>query len=85
MSESFPAEAEAVIAGLRAQIAQRDVVIEQLLERFAGLEAQLGKNSKNSSQPPSSDNTRSPAPTAFVAAQDRAQSQQADRSARRPA
>ena len=56
MSESFPAEAEAVIESLRAQVVQRDVVIEQLLERVAALEARMGKNSKNSSQPPSSDN-----------------------------
>lgn len=44
-----------MIATLRAQVAQRDAVIEQLLERVAALEARLGKNSKNSSQPPSSD------------------------------
>lgn len=56
MSESFPAEAEAVIESLRAQVVQRDAVIEALLERVALLEARLGKNSKNSSQPPSSDN-----------------------------
>jgi transposase len=56
VSESFSAEAEAVIASLRAQVVQRDAVIEQLLERVAALEARLGKNSKNSSQPPSSDN-----------------------------
>lgn len=56
MSESFSAEAEVVIAALRVQVAQRDAVIEQLLERVAALEARLGKNSKNSSQPPSSDN-----------------------------
>jgi transposase len=56
VSESFSAEAEAVIESLRAQIVQRDAVIEQLLERVAGLEARMGKNSKNSSQPPSSDN-----------------------------
>jgi transposase len=56
VSESFPAEAEAVIESLRAQVVQRDAVIEQLLERVTVLEARLGKNSKNSSQPPSSDN-----------------------------
>jgi len=45
-----------VIESLRAQVVQRDAVIEQLLERVTALEARLGKNSKNSSQPPSSDN-----------------------------
>jgi transposase len=45
-----------VIAALRAQIAERDVVIASLLARVDALEARLGKNSKNSSQPPSSDN-----------------------------
>lgn len=56
MPESFSAEAEAVIASLRAELEQRDAVIEQLLERVAALEARLGKNSSNSSKPPSSDN-----------------------------
>jgi transposase len=56
VSESFPAEAEAVIEALRAQVAQRDTVIAELLERVAALEARVGKDSKNSSQPPSADN-----------------------------
>jgi transposase len=56
VAESFSAEAEAVIASLRAQVVQRDAVIEQLLERVAMLEARLGTNSRNSSQPPGSDN-----------------------------
>lgn len=63
MSESFSAAADAVIAGLRAELAQRDrvlaerdAVIESLMARVADLEARLGKNSKNSSKPPSSDN-----------------------------
>lgn len=55
-SGSFSVEAEAVIESLRAQVAQRDTVIEALLERVTALEARLGKNSRNSSQPPSSDN-----------------------------
>jgi transposase len=72
VSEPFSAEAEAVIASLRAELAQRDgviaqreVVIEQLLERVAVLEARSGKNSKNSSKPPSTDNpfTKPTAPT----------------------
>lgn len=45
-----------VIESLRAQVAQRDAVIEALLERVAALEERLGKSSRNSSQPPSSDN-----------------------------
>lgn len=45
-----------MIDSLREQVAQRDAVIEALLERIASLEARLGKNSKNSSKPPSSDN-----------------------------
>jgi transposase len=56
VSESFSVEAEAVIAGLRAQVVERDAVIEQLLVRVADLEARLDRNSRNSSQPPSSDN-----------------------------
>jgi len=56
VSESFPAEAEAVIESLRVQVAQRDEVIGQLLARVDALEARLEKNSKNSSQPPSRDN-----------------------------
>jgi len=53
-----------VIAGLRAQVAQRDAVIAALLARVEALEARLGKNSTNSSAPPSSDNpfTKKPAP-----------------------
>lgn len=64
MLEPFPAEAVALIESLRAQVAQRDVVIGQLLERVAGLEARVGRNSRNSSAPPSSDNpfTKKPAP-----------------------
>lgn len=63
MSELFSPEAEAVIAALRAQLtqrdralAERDAVIEALLARIEALEARLGKSSKNSSKPPSSDN-----------------------------
>lgn len=56
MSEPFSAAAEVVIARLQAQVAERDVLIESLVARVAELEARLGKNSQNSSQPPSSDN-----------------------------
>lgn len=45
-----------MIASLQAQVVQRDLVIEGLLERVTALEERLGKNSKNSSKPPSSDN-----------------------------
>ena len=45
-----------MIAALRAQLDERDAVIASLTARVADLEARLGKNSKNSSQPPSSDN-----------------------------
>nr|WP_067442099.1 IS66 family transposase [Nocardioides jensenii] len=52
-----------MIASLREQIAQRDralaerdAVIASLLGRVEALEARLGKNSSNSSKPPSSDN-----------------------------
>jgi transposase len=45
-----------VIAALRAQVAERDAVIEALLVRVEALEARLGKSSKNSSKPPSTDN-----------------------------
>lgn len=44
-----------MIAALRVQVAERDAVIVSLLARVEALEARLGKNSKNSSKPPSSD------------------------------
>jgi transposase len=44
-----------VIAALRAQVVERDSVIATLVARVEALEARLGKSSKNSSQPPSSD------------------------------
>lgn len=40
---------------LRKQLAQRDALIEQLLQRVQSLEERLAKNSHNSSLPPSSD------------------------------
>lgn len=45
-----------MIAALRGQLAERDVVIEKLAERVSELEARLSRNSRNSSQPPSADN-----------------------------
>ncbi len=56
MSESFSVEAEAVIAGLRAQLVEQQVVVAALVARVEELEGRLGRNSRNSSQPPSSDN-----------------------------
>jgi transposase len=56
VSESFSAAAEALIAELGAQVTERDALIESLVRRVAELESRLGRNSRNSSQPPSSDN-----------------------------
>jgi len=43
-------------------LAQRDALIVELAGRVAELEARLGKNSRNSSKPPSSDGLAKPAP-----------------------
>lgn len=43
-------------------LAERDRMIEELTARVAGLEARLGKNSQNSSKPPSSDAFVKPPP-----------------------
>ncbi len=43
-------------------LVERDRVIARLAERVAELEARLGKNSRNSSKPPSSDGLAKPAP-----------------------
>jgi len=43
-------------------LAQRDALIAALAGRVAELEGQLGKNSRNSSKPPSSDGLAKPAP-----------------------
>jgi len=56
VSESFSVEAEAVIASLHAQLAERDAVVAALVARVEELEARLRRSSRNSSQPPSSDN-----------------------------
>ena len=60
MEEADPRDA--LIAELRAQVAERDARIAQLMAkvekltaRVAELEARLGQNSNNSSRPPSSD------------------------------
>jgi len=45
-------------------LAQRDALIAVLAGRVAELEARLGKNSRNSSKPPSSDGLAKPAPLA---------------------
>jgi len=49
------AEAEAALVERDVQIAERDARIEKLTERVAALEALLGKDSRTSSKPPSSD------------------------------
>jgi len=46
---------DAEIAELRRLLAERDEVIERLLAEVAALKEQLGKSSRNSSKPPSSD------------------------------
>lgn len=58
-----------VVAELRARVAARDAVIEQLqgqlavaLAEIAELKRRLGQNSSNSSMPPSSDGLAKPAP-----------------------
>jgi len=43
-------------------LTQRDALIAALAGRVAELEARLGKNSRNSSKPPSSDGLGKPAP-----------------------
>lgn len=43
-------------------LAQRDALIAALAGRVAELEVRLGKNSRNSSRPPSSDGLAKPAP-----------------------
>lgn len=49
------AEQDARIAQLEAQLAERDRIIAKLTARLAEVEEQLGRSSKNSSKPPSSD------------------------------
>ena len=47
---------------LLVALAERDALIVALAGRVAELEARLGKNSQNSSKPPSSDGLAKPAP-----------------------
>lgn len=49
------AEQDAQIAQLKAELAERDRTIAKLMARVAELEEKLGRSSKNSSRPPSSD------------------------------
>lgn len=51
-----------LLAQRDAALAQRDELIAALAGRVAELEARLGKNSRNSSKPPSSDGLAKPAP-----------------------
>jgi len=48
-------ELEAENAALRQEVSDLKALVKELLERIAVLEAQVNKNSKNSSKPPSSD------------------------------
>ena len=51
-----------LLAELDVALTQRDALIAALAGRVAELEARLGKNSRNSSKPPSSDGLAKPAP-----------------------
>jgi len=56
------AERDRVIGELSARVAERDRVIGELSAQVAELEARLGRNSQNSSKPPSSDAFVKPPP-----------------------
>jgi uncharacterized coiled-coil protein SlyX len=58
--EATIAAQAAVIAELRATIAEHARVIDTLTARVAVLERQLGRHSRNSSKPPSSDGLAKP-------------------------
>jgi transposase len=58
MHESERQQYDERIAALEAAIAQRDELIARLSQRVADLEARLGRDSRNSSKPPSSDGLR---------------------------
>lgn len=51
-----------LIAELRAQLVERDAIIDLLRAEIAELKRQLGQNSSNSSRPPSADGLTKPAP-----------------------
>jgi transposase len=54
--------AQDMAEGLRAELTAAREDLANALQRIAGLEAQVGKNSRNSSKPPSSDGLDKPAP-----------------------
>ncbi len=56
MSESSSAPAAPTVEQLLVLLVERDRLIESLVARVGELEARLGKNSQNSSKPPSTDN-----------------------------
>jgi len=57
-----PVPADATVEQLLALLAERDRMIERLVERITQLEARLGRNWQNSSQPPSADAFVKPPP-----------------------
>jgi|tagenome__1003787_1003787.scaffolds.fasta_scaffold20715539_1 transposase len=57
-----PVPADATVEQLLALLAERDRMIERLVERTTQLEAGLGRNWQNSSQPPSADTFVKPPP-----------------------
>jgi len=57
-----PVPADPTVEQLLVLLAERDRLIERLVERITQLEARVGRNSQNSSQPPSSDGFVKPPP-----------------------
>src|SRR5215211_1725725 len=62
LSPASPVPADPTVEQLLALLAERDQMIERLVERIGQLEARVGRNSQNSSQPPSADAFVKPPP-----------------------